>query len=409
MKETKHLLIGGGIASSQAAKMLAMKDPGAAVTLVTAEPHLPYDRPALSKELLRGEASADDIFYDPQSFFDEKNIEVLLGESVVGLDPDAHTAILSGGDTITYEKAFIATGGEPVRLQVPGADLEGVHYLRTLDDARAIAGNAGKGRRAVIVGAGFIGMEVAASLVTLGAEVTVVEAEPRIWPHFLDETLSGFVEDYCTARGICFVTGDFVDTFAGNDHVTGVRLASGTRIDCDFVCVGVGIAPRLDLAEAAGLEVDNGIVVDAFLRTSHPDVYAGGDIVDYPDPVFGRRRVEHWGHAEYCGQVAGVNMAGAEQTYDLLSYVWSDVFDLHIEMAGDETERDRIVVRGDLESNSFTVLFLKDDRLRAYFAVNTDKRAFPPMQKLIRQNIDLSGQDAVLADPSSDLKALLKK
>jgi 3-phenylpropionate/trans-cinnamate dioxygenase ferredoxin reductase subunit len=407
MSKTKYLLIGGGLASSRAAAMLHMKDPDGAITLVCAEPQLPYDRPALSKELLRGETGRSDIFYDSPASLEEKNITTVLDASVTSLEPDAHEATLSNGSKITYEKAFIATGSEPVALDVPGAELEGVHYLRTLDDAQAIADAADGGGRAVVVGAGFIGMEVAASLSELSVDVTVVETESHIWPRLLDPNLAELIQNYCGQHGIEFATGDTVKAIEGRKRVELVRLASGQELACDFVVVGIGVSPRLDLAREAGLSVEDGIVVDEFLRTSHPDIYAGGDIVNFPDPVFGRRRVEHWGHAEYCGQVAALNMTGNEQPYEMLSYLWSDIFELHLEVAGDETQRDRVILRGTPEDGSFAVLYLKENRLRAYLAVNTDKRAFPPMQKLIRKGTNLAGRDEDLADPDFDLKELL--
>jgi len=408
MRSTKYLLIGGGLASSQAAKILSTKDPGAAITLVCKEPHLPYDRPPLSKEFLRGEKTRDEITYDPMTFFDEKKIDVVLKNPVVQLDPRAKTAVIESGESIRFEKALIATGGQPIRLTLPGTSLAGIHYLRTVDDALTTKAEAMPGKSAVVVGAGFIGMELAASLTRLGVRVTVIEALPQIWARFLDATLAGRIRDYCEERGIVFLTGESVREFKGDARVKRVVTNSGREIECDFVCVGIGIRPEVGIAQDAGLTVQNGIVVNERLQTSHPDIYAAGDAANYPDPIFGkRRRVEHWGFAEYTGQVAGLNMAGFEQAYDLLSYAWSDIFDLHIEFAGDESEHDRVLVRGALEAGSFAVLYLKGDLLRAYFAVNTDSREFPALQKLIRRKTPLGGRDADLENPDADLKTLV--
>jgi NADPH-dependent 2,4-dienoyl-CoA reductase/sulfur reductase-like enzyme len=393
---------------SAAAKILRMKDPKGSITLVGKEPHLPYDRPPLSKELLRGDKTPENITYDPQSFFEEKKIDLVLGTPVTSLNPGRRVAELSSGGQIVFEKALIATGGEPIRLQVRGSDLDGVYYLRTVDDALRIASEGVSGKRAVVVGAGFIGMEVTASLTQRGVAVTVIETLPHIWPRFLDEQFAGFIQDFCAAEGVRFLTGEKVTEIRGEDRVESVLTASGQKILCDFVCVGIGITPEVGLAKDSGLEIDNGIVVNEYLQTSHPDIYAGGDAVNYPDPIFGkRRRVEHWGHAEYCGQVAGLNMAGMQQEYDLLSYVWSDIFDLHIEFAGDESECDRVLVRGQLGDPSVIVLYLKHNVLRAYFAVNTDSRECPKMQRLIRRALDLTGKDEELRDPSFELKSLV--
>lgn len=385
-----------------------MKDPGAPVTLVCKEPHLPYDRPPLSKEFMRGEKTGEEIAYDPPSFYEERNVRTIAGDPVVRLDASRKRATLESGESIRFDKALIATGGEPIRLTVPGSSLGGVHYLRSLDDAQAIRSNVAPGRRAVVIGAGFIGMELAASLTALGVRVTVVEALPHIWTKFLDPDLAGYVRRHCEERGIEFLTGEKVSEFRGNDRVSAVATQSGREIACDFVCVGVGIRPQVTLALEAGLEVEDGIVVNEKFQTSHADIFAAGDAANFPDPVFGRRRrVEHWGHAETSGQVAALHMSGHTQAYDLLSYAWSDVFDLHIEFAGDESGRDEVIVRGVPQSGSFTVLYLAGGVLAAYLAVNTQSREFPKLQKLIRRKTPLAGRRSDLADPGFELKTLI--
>ncbi len=408
MISIKHLLIGGGLASSQAARILVQRDPGASITIVCKERHLPYDRPPLSKEFLRGEKKREEITYDPREFFVEKGIHVLLGDPVARLDAAAKVAELRSGETVRFHDALIATGGEPIRLDVPGGELPGIQYLRTVDDAEAIKRAAVPGGRACVVGAGFIGMELAASLTHLGVAVTVIEAQPHIWVRFLDATIAGHIRKFCERRGISFLTGERIREFKGDGRVSGAITESGRHVKCDFVCVGVGIRPELTIARAAGLEVDDGIVVNERLESSHADIFAAGDVANFPDPVTGRRRrVEHWGHAEYSGQIAGSNMAGTAQAYDLLTYAWSDIFELHIEFAGDETGYDRILVRGSLDDNLFTALYLTNDFLSAYLSVNTDSREFPQLQKLIRRKTYLAGRDGELADPAFDLKTLL--
>jgi NADPH-dependent 2,4-dienoyl-CoA reductase/sulfur reductase-like enzyme len=286
--------------------------------------------------------------------------------------------------------------------------MPGVHYLRTIDDSKAIVAEAGQGKRAVIIGAGFIGMEVASSLTQLGVKVAVIESMPHIWPRFADASLAGFFQDYCKQKGVTFITGDTVTEIRGSGRLSSVITKSGKELPCDFLCIAVGIVPNVELAQQAGLKVDNGIVVDEYLRSSHPDVYAAGDVANYMDPIFGkRRRVEHWGHAEYCGQLAGGNMAGASSKYDLLTYVWSDIFDLHLEFAGDESEHDSVLLRGSFKDKSFTVLYLKQNILTAYFAINVSSKEFPPMQRLIKQKKDLSAKEPQLQDPAFDIKSLI--
>ncbi|HJU05768.1 MAG TPA: FAD-dependent oxidoreductase [Nitrospiraceae bacterium] len=407
MDSTKYLLIGGGLASGQAAKQLRQQEPEARITLVGEEPYVPYDRPPLSKEFMRGEKARKEVFFEQPEYFEEHCIEVILSTAVQRLDLSNKTAVLANGRTFGFEKALLATGGRPVRLSLPGQDLAGVHYLRTLDDATGISAETTPGKRAVIIGAGFIGMELASSLTQRGVHATVVETQAHIWPRFADATLAGTIQNYCAGKGVTFRTNDQVREIRGSERVSSVLMQSGDTLPCDLVCLGVGIIPNVELAQQAGLEVNNGIVADEYLQTSHPDIYAAGDVVNYLDPLFGkRRRVEHWGHAEYCGQLAAQNMAGANNRYDLVTYVWSDIFDLHLEFAGDEHEHEQVLTRGRLEDNSFTILYLKQHELKAYFAVNASAKDLPILQRLIRQKKDLTGKETQLQNATVPLKNL---
>ncbi len=408
MKSTQYLLIGGGLASSQAAKQLRDLDSQGRIVLVSEEPYVPYDRPPLSKEFLRKQKSKSELFFDTEQYFHDHQIDLVLGIAVQRLDVSKKTAALANGESILFEKTLIATGGRPVRLNIPGGNLPGVHYLRTLDDSAGISAEAGQGKRAVIIGAGFIGIEVAASLTQRGVQVTVLESQSHIWPRFADATLAGFFQDYCMQKGVTFCTREMAVEIRGKDRPSSVITKSGKELPCDFVCIGVGIVPNVEIARDAGLAVDNGIVVNEYLQTSHTDIYAAGDAANYPDPIFAkRRRVEHWGHAEYCGQLAGQNMAGARNKYDFLTYVWSDIFDLHLEFAGDESEQDEVLIRGRLQDKSFIVLYLKQKVLKAYFAVNAGSKEFPTLQRFIRQKKDFTGQEAQLQDPAFAIKQLL--
>ena len=407
-RSVKYVLIGGGLAAGQAAKQIRVADRSGPIVLVGQEPHVPYDRPPLSKEFLRGEKPRAQLFFDPESFYRDRGIELMLGVAAEEMDTARKTIRLANGDVLAFEKALIATGGRPVRLRVPGADLPGVHYLRTLDDSAAIAAEAIPGRRAVIIGGGFIGLELAASLTQKGVRVAVVEAAPHAWARFADPTLAGFFQGYCARKGVAFHTGERVSEIRGEGRASAVVTQAGSELPCDFVCVGVGIVPSVELARESGLAVDNGVVVNELLQSSHPDVYAAGDVARYLDPVFGkRRRVEHWGHAEYTGQLAGRNMVGAREPYDLLTYVWSDIFDLHLEFAGDESEHDQVLVRGRLEDGAFTVLYLEQSALRAYFAIGGDSRGLPILQRLIRARTTLVGREEQLQDPGFALDGLL--
>jgi NADPH-dependent 2,4-dienoyl-CoA reductase/sulfur reductase-like enzyme len=409
MTDAKYLLIGGGMASYHAAKQIRRADADGSILLVSEEAWLPYDRPPLSKELLRGEKQPEEIVFTQREAYAEEKIELRLGLRAERLDTAAKLVTLSDGEVIGYERALLATGARPVQPPIPGIDLAGVHYLRTLDDALAIAKDAVAGRRAAIIGGGFIGIEAAASLTQRGVSVTVIEALPHIWARFCDAELAGFFQRYCSERGVTFLTGERVATLNGDAQVQSVTLASGKTLDCDLVLVAVGVTPNVELARDAGLTVENGIVVDEQLRTSAPDVYAAGDVIDYYDPIFGkRRRVEHWGHAEYSGQIAGQNMTGAARDYEFLTYVWSDVFDLHLEFAGDESERDQVLVRGTPGEGPFVVIYLKGGLVTAYFAINASAREFGVFRRLITTKRDVSGIESDLTNPEFNLRELLQ-
>jgi 3-phenylpropionate/trans-cinnamate dioxygenase ferredoxin reductase component len=408
--DVKYLLIGGGLASFHCAKNLRRTDAEGSILMVSEEDIVPYDRPPLSKESIRGEKTREDIIYESPEKLAEQNIGMKLGSKVTALNVKDKNVTLANGETISYEKAFIATGGRVIRIPIPGANLPGVYYLRDLPDAEALNAEAKTAKKAVVIGAGFIGLETAASLTQLGVQVTVIEAMPHIWARFADEELAGFFQDYCTNKGITFVLDEMVTEIKGDTKANQVITKSGRTFDADFVCVGIGIVPNVELARDAGLAVENGIVVNEFNQTSDPDVYAAGDVVNYHDPVFNRRRrVEHWGHAEYGGQIAGRNMAaGNETAYDFLSYVWSDIFDLRLESAGDESERDTVILRGKYEDAKFTVLYLKDGQLTAYLAVNGDIREFTVWRRLIRGKNDLRGKEEQLKDQTFNVRDLLK-
>jgi NADPH-dependent 2,4-dienoyl-CoA reductase/sulfur reductase-like enzyme len=409
VKDVKYLLIGGGMASYHAGRQIRKADPEGSILMVCEEPLPPYDRPPLSKEYLRGEKTTDEILFDSIEKLAEQKIDLALGVRAESLDPATKTVTLADGETVHFDKAFLATGGRPIRLPIPGADLPGVFYLRDAADADAIGRAVKPGTNALIIGAGFIGIEVAASLTKKGADVMVVEAMPHIWSRFADERLADYIQEYCTRRGVTFLTGELVSELRGDGRVQVAETKSGQMIACDLVCIGIGIVPNVELAQEAGLEVNNGIVVDEYGRTSHPDIYAAGDVVNYYDPVFEkRRRVEHWGHAEYGGQIAGRNMAGGENAYDFLSYVWSDIFDLHIEFAGDESEHDQILLRGKMEDDSFTQLYMKQGVMTAYFSVNTDMRDFVVLRRMIRTKKDLTGREADLENKEFNLRELLQ-
>ena len=417
MKSLDYLLVGGGLAAMKAATRIRDLDPKGSMLLVGEEPHAPYDRPPLSKELLRGEVRPKDIVCERRWFYLRRRIKMRTGARVVEFRMDAnpeaarpHVARLSDGKQVAFRKALLATGGSPRRLEgVPGSKLAGVYVLRTVDHAQRIAARARQGAHAVVVGAGFIGLELAASLRQLGCEVTVLEQQPRVWAGFAPPEVSDYIERYLSEKGIGFRKEASLAAFHGTGEVSSVRTSGGEDLSCDFVCVCTGIEPRTELARSAGVDVDDGVVTDAQLRSSHADLYAAGDIAAVPDPYFNRRRrVEHYGQAEYTGLLAGENMTGGDRSYDLLSYLWSDMFDLHFEFAGDEHDYDEMVIRGDIEQNRALLLFLKEQRLSAYLGINAAEADFGPLQMVIKRGVDLSGARDQLTDPEFPLPKLLQ-
>lgn len=408
MSSCDFLLIGGGVAAYNAAKRIRRAKPDAKVVMVTQDSLPPYDLPPLSKEYLRGSKNEAEIIYPALETIKLNPIDVVLNVSVTKLQVIAKQATLSNGETISFDKALLATGGAPIKLPVPGAELPGVFVLRSAADARAIAAAVRPGTKAVVVGAGFIGVEIAASLTQLGAQVTVIEALDRLMSRSVDPVVAAAVQRTCESRGVRFLLNETVTGVQGKDRVEGVVTAGGDVTPCEIVVVGIGIRPNVELARAAGLAVDNGIVVDAGMRTSVADIYAAGDVINYPDSVVGHRiRAEHWGHAEYSGQLAGMNMAGDDKVYDFMNYAWSDVFDLHIETAGHIAGFDQAVVRGDPDGSSFTSLYLKHGKLMAYCAVNVPPVEFAIYRKLIRKGQLLADKLSQLADPTVPAKTLL--
>jgi NADPH-dependent 2,4-dienoyl-CoA reductase/sulfur reductase-like enzyme len=406
--DVRYLLIGGGVASYNAAKQIRRADPDGSILIACDEPVPPYDRPPLSKEYLRGEKTFSDLAYEPADGLQSSGIQLALSNPIASIDAAGRIARGASGPSIRFEKALIATGGRPVHLNLPGVDLAGVHYLRAVADADGIAAEAKPGRRAVVLGGGFIGVELAASLTQRGLSVTVIETLPRIWARFAEEQLSSFIQRYCSDRGVVFRTETAVTELRGKGQVSQVVTASGDSLPADLVCIGVGIRPNVEVGSTAGLAVDNGILVDEFLRTSSPNIYAAGDVISFLDPISGRRRrVEHWGHAEYSGQMAGKNMAGGESAYDFLSYVWSDIFDLHLEFAGDETEHDTVLQRGSLDDRSFAILYLKEGRITAFYTINASDRDLGSLRRLIQTKRDLEGREADLQNTDLNLRGLL--
>jgi 3-phenylpropionate/trans-cinnamate dioxygenase ferredoxin reductase subunit len=404
------VIVGAGLAGAKAAETLRTEGFDGPVVLVGAEPERPYERPPLSKGMLLGTAARDSAFVHGPDWYRDNGIELRTGTVVTSLDRDRREVKLSDGEALGYDRLLLATGARPRTLPVPGADLGGVHYLRTLADSERIAEAAAPGARLVIVGAGWIGLEVAAAARHRGATVDVVETADLPLQRILGDRIATVFADLHREHGVNFHFGTQVARFTGGDRVTRVELGDGTVLPADAVLVAVGAQPNTELAERAGLAVDNGILVDVGLRTSDPHIYAAGDVANVEHPLLGTRiRVEHWANALHGGPAAAVAMLGREVSYDRLPYFYTDQYDLGMEYSGfaPPGTTDRILVRGDLSKREFIVFWTDGARVVAGMNVNVWDVADP-----IRAIIDasLTGQTidhTVLADPAVPLDDLL--
>ncbi|HWC79051.1 MAG TPA: FAD-dependent oxidoreductase [Pseudonocardiaceae bacterium] len=374
MTTESFVIIGAGLAGAKAAEALREQGFTGPLTLVGEERHLPYERPPLSKEYLAGKAERDSFVVHPQEWYAEQNIDLRLGVTASALDPAAHQVTLSDGSTLEYAKLLLATGSAPRTLPVPGAGADGVHYLRRVEDADRIKEMLGAGGRLVVIGAGWIGLEVTAAARAANLEVAVVESLDLPLLRVLGKEVAQVFADLHTEHGVSFHYGAQVSEIVVTEgKASGVKLADGTELAADAVLVGVGAAPKVSLAQEAGIEVDNGVLVDAGLRTRDPDVFAVGDIANAAHPVLDRRvRVEHWANALNQPAVAAAGMLGKDAEFANLPYFFTDQYDLGMEYVGyaEPGEYDRVVFRGDVGKREFIAFWLRDNRVLAGMNVN---------------------------------------
>jgi len=366
------VIVGAGHAGGSAAAFLRQYAYQGPITIIGEEPIAPYQRPPLSKAWLKGEADAEALMLRPLSFYAEQNIGLILDVKVTGLDRPSKAVRLSDGRSLPYDYLILATGSRARPLPVPGADLEGVLYLRSAADAEQLKAALGPGKRLAVVGGGYIGLEAAASGRALGAEAVVLEREPRILARVAGGVLPKFFQAYHEARGVKFELGVTIEAFEGQDgHVTGVRLADGRTIACDEALLGVGIIRNSELAEAAGLECKDGIVVDIRARTADPAIFAIGDVTHRPLPLYERMvGLESVANALEQAKQAAADIVGRPEPAHEVTWNWSDQYDIKLQMAGIPFDSDDLLVRGDPEAAKFAVFHLKGDVIRAVEAVN---------------------------------------
>jgi 3-phenylpropionate/trans-cinnamate dioxygenase ferredoxin reductase component len=382
-----HIIVGASLAGAKAAETLREEGFDGRVVLVGMEDERPYERPPLSKEYLRGEVGREKVYVHDEGFYAEQEIELRLGRVAESLDTSSGELSLDDGERLRYDRLLLATGAEPRRLSIPGGELDGVLYLRSVQDSDALRERLDRGGRAVVVGAGWIGAEVAASARQRGLEVTVLDPLTVPLERVMGAEVGAIYRDIHTDHGTQMLMGTGVEAFEGDKAVERVRTSDGRELECDFVVVGVGVQPRIRLAERAGLAVDNGVLVDECLQTSVPGVFAAGDVANAHHPFYGERiRVEHWANALNQGPAAARNMLDQPAAYDRLPYFFSDQYEVGMEYTGFARAWDRVIFRGDPATREFVAFWLVEDRVVAGMNVNvwdvTD-----PIKRLILERV----------------------
>jgi 3-phenylpropionate/trans-cinnamate dioxygenase ferredoxin reductase subunit len=364
------VIVGAGMAGGKAVETLREEGFDGRIVLVGAEPDRPYERPPLSKDYLRGEAERQTIYLQEDvGWYTEHDVELRPSTVVASLDVADGAIVLADGERVGYDRLLLATGAEPKRLPIRGADLVGVHVLRTVEDSDALRAVLDAGGRLVVVGAGWIGCEVAASARQRGMEVTLIESLSVPLERVLGPELGAFYRDVHLDQGVEMRLGGGVEAFEGADRVERVRTSDGASVECDAVVVGIGVAPRTELAEGV-VDVGDGILVDAGLRASVDGVFAAGDVANHDHPVLGRLRVEHWANALEQGPAAARAMLGQDVAYDRVPYFFSDQYDVGMEYAGHSRPGDEVVFRGDPATREFVAFWLRDGRVTAGMNVN---------------------------------------
>jgi 3-phenylpropionate/trans-cinnamate dioxygenase ferredoxin reductase subunit len=395
------VIVGGGLAGAKAAETLRSEGFDGRLVLIGAEHERPYERPPLSKDYLRGELGREQVYVHDEGYYADRDIELWLGRTAVGLVPSIGHVALDDGTRLRYDRLLLATGAEPRRLPIPGDELDDVLYLRTFTESDALRERLDRGGSLVVIGAGWIGTEVAASARQRGLDVTVIDPLTVPLERVLGTEVGAVYRDIHADHGVRMLLGTGVEAFEGSTTVERVRTTDGRTLDCDLVVIGIGVQPRTALAVQGGLYVDDGILVDEHLQTSMPGVFAAGDVAMTHYPFNGRQiRVEHWANALHQGPVAARNMLGRAEPYDRVPYFFSDQYDVGMEYTGYAPTWDRVVLRGDPATREFIAFWLTGDHVLAGMNVNvwdvTDT-----IQHLIRERVPID--DRRLADPDVPL------
>ncbi len=366
------IIVGAGHAAGQAVASLRVEGYEGSITVIGEEPYIPYQRPPLSKKFLAGELDIERVYFKPAAFYEKSQAEMVLNRRVVKIDRPHKLVHLDDDSTRAYDKLILATGSRVRELTIPGHDLEGIFYLRTIADVEAIQEKFNQGGKMVIVGGGYIGLEIAAVAVKRGLDVTVLEMAPRVLARVVDPIISTFYTKMHTQEGVKIETEVAVSGFEGNGKIERIVCADGKKFDADFVVVGVGIIPNVELAQEAGLEVENGIVVNELCQTEDADIYSIGDCTNHPNALLGHRlRLESVHNALEQGKTAAADICGKQKPYAQIPWFWSDQYDLKLQIAGLSGGYDETVVRGNPETDrSFAVFYLRDGVMIACDAIN---------------------------------------
>ncbi|MEQ8205452.1 MAG: FAD-dependent oxidoreductase [Woeseia sp.] len=398
---TTIVIVGGGHAAGQAAASLRQKGHDGRLLILADEPYIPYQRPPLSKAYLSGKEELQHLYVRQPAFYDKQGIEVRTGAHVDEIDTVKKTLRVSR-EQIGYDRLLLCTGARPRRMQTPGSDLAGIHYLRTVADVDRIRSEMAAANRVCVVGGGYIGLEVAAVATAAGKQVTVLEAGDRVLQRVASPELSRFYDAMHKSHGVEIRTNCQVSGFTGDGGVDAVQCGA-ERIAADLVIIGIGVIPNVELAEQAGLICDNGIVVDERCRTSNDDIYAAGDCTNHPNPQLGRRlRLESVPNAMDQARVAATNMLGGDDIHDSVPWFWSDQYDVKLQMVGFSADGNRQILRGDMAGHKFAIFHLHDDTVVAVDAIN-EPREFMAGKKLFGKRVDVER----LADLRVETKSLL--
>jgi 3-phenylpropionate/trans-cinnamate dioxygenase ferredoxin reductase component len=409
-RHVDYALIGGGLASGNCARWLRESGADGSILLIGRESDLPYNRPPCSKGYLQGKESREEVLFRPPEWYEEQQVEALTRVSAMKLDPAERVVTLSDRQTVSFDQALVATGANVKRLNVPGAELDGIHYLRALGNSDTIRSDAA-GKRVVLIGGSYIASEVAASLTELGSSCTLVMLEPVVLGRGFGEQAGRFFQERLEEHGITVFGSDELDRFEGADgRVTRVITKSGRELEADAVVMGTGAVPDVMLARAAGLELGEtgGVAVDACLQSSAPGIYAAGDVAEYESVVHGGRRVriEHWDVALHQGKTAALNMLGASQAHDVVPYFFSDLSDWSsLEYVGPAHKWDREVVRGSLDEGRFCIFYMDEGRVAGALSVGRSDD-LEHARRLLSSAASVADRVDELADASTDLASI---